>query len=515
MRSLLISTDLIRKGDGNWTPTEINTNSGHDIDIPQKSTAAEFFIENFDTYLEHLNFHNFLQENGITKMIVIDDRNGGLSTILNSFANYYQYEFTNVDSPDGSITVPYVEDVEDTIIIRIAYDTTALVDDLYTRDMFEFHNLIKDESFASPVTFNTGEENNIDTIVTFEPSIDGIAPNYLVKPRVPGYVKGMYPRVYRLDTQEELDELKASLTENQFIQKYEYNEEAGTINNRTFFVRSLDLLYGSNLDVLNIGGYKSINGVSVNNTLLRYDTELVEGKRLNQLVTTKWHPVHTLSNSLRYHFDATDFVLMPDGTDKLASELVIDEAVFGINFNEEIQLHKAASVTTLSTFTTGSTNVSFLEQNPFDCIYINITAVDENNNEYSWSDGVGNSYLVQKSGTTDAQYISEFSGIIEIGDIIFIFNKTENVTKPLTVTDVFFDIKNIPTYTISLEQEFREFLIKLDGDLYLLQHNAACNANCGVYYFCGSETCALCNKNSQTCPYCTNDGSTFICNQGV
>ena len=61
MRSLLIATDLIRKGDGNWTPTEINTNSGHDIDIPQKSTAAEFFIENFDTYLEHLNFHNFLQ----------------------------------------------------------------------------------------------------------------------------------------------------------------------------------------------------------------------------------------------------------------------------------------------------------------------------------------------------------------------------------------------------------------------------------------------------------------------
>jgi hypothetical protein len=206
---------------------------------------------------------------------------------------------------------------------------------------------------------------------------------------------------------------------------------------------------------------------------------------------------------------------MADGTDKLASELVIDESVFGINFNEEIQLHKSASVSTLSTFTTGSVNISFLEQNPFDCIYINITAIDENNNEYSWSDGVGNSYLVQKSGTTDAQYISEFSGIIEIGDVIFIFNKTENTTKPLTVTDVFFDIKNIPTYIISLEQGFREFLIKLDDDLYLLQHNADCLANCGVYYFCGSEACALCNKNSQTCPNCTNDGSTYICNSGA
>lgn len=504
MKSLLISTDLIRKGDGQWTPTEINTNSGHEISIPHKSTDAEFFIENFGEYLEHVSFNTFLQENNITKMKVIDSKNGGISTILKSFANYYQYEFTNIDTPDGSITVPYVDDVDDTIIIRVAYDTTALVDDLYARDMFEFHNLIKDEPFASPVTFNTGDESNIDTITTFEPSIDGIVPNYLVKPRVPGYPKGMYPMVYRLDTQEELDELKANLDTNQFIQKYEYNEEVGTIDNRVFFIRSLDLLYGSNLDVINIGGYKSINGVSTKNTLLQYDSELVEGKRLNQLFTTKWHPSFHLSNSLIYHFDTTDEILMPDFTDKLATELVLNDKVLGINFNEDLKLHEKVPSTTLDTFTTGSANISFLQQNDYNCIYINITAVDENNNEYSWADGVGNSYLMQKSGTDDVQYLSEYSGFIEVGDKIFIFNKEENVTKPLTITNIFFDIKNIPTYRISLEQDFREFMIKLDTNMYLLQHNASCNQFCGIYYFCGSETCALCGKDTINCPICTN-----------
>ena len=60
MRSVLISTDLIRKGDGQWTPTEINTNSKHEISIKHKDTDVEHFIENFDLYFDHLQFHNFL-----------------------------------------------------------------------------------------------------------------------------------------------------------------------------------------------------------------------------------------------------------------------------------------------------------------------------------------------------------------------------------------------------------------------------------------------------------------------
>ena len=512
MRSLLMSTDLIRKGNGDWTPTEINTNSQHEISIKHKDAGAEHFIENFDVYFDHSQFHNFLQSNGISKIVIIDAK-GGLDVILKSFANYYNYEHEFVQVPDGSLTVPFVEDADDTIIIRISYDTHALVDDVYARDMFEFHNLIKDEEFASPVTFNTGAENNIDTITEFEPSIDGIVPNYLVKPRVPGYTKGMYPRVYRLDTQEELDELKASLTENQFIQKYEYNEELGNVDNRVSFVRSLDLLYGSNLDVINLMMYKSINAVSTNNTLLQYDTELVEGKRLNQLATTKWHPSYFLSNSQIYHFDATDYILMPDMTDGLASELVMNDEVFGIYFNDDIKLHQQAPITTLETFATGSPNITHLSQNEFNCIYINLTAVDENNQEYSWADGIGNSYLIQKAGSEVAQYISEYSGFIEIGDSIFVFNKAENIVKSLTITNVYYDIKETATYRISLEDDIREFMIKLDGDLYLLQHNAGCSAGCGVWYYCGSETCALCGKNSYNCPICTNANySSYVCN---
>jgi hypothetical protein len=512
MRSVLIATDLIRKNNGDWTPTEINTNSKHELVTKHRDSSGEYFIANYGLYFNHVEFHNFLQTNNIVKIVVIDNQ-GGVDVILKSFAEYYNYQHEFIETSEGSVTIPTIEDADDTIIIRISYDSYALVDDLYARDMFEFHNLIKDEEFASPVAFNTGNESNIDTITTFEPSIDGIVPNYLVKPRVPGYVKGMYPMVYRLDTQEELDELKASIDENQFIQKYEYNEELGLVDNRVSFVRSFDLICGSNLDVVNLMMYKSINAVSTKNTLLQYDTELVEGKRLNKLVTTKWHPSFFLSNSQIYHFDATDYILMPDMTDKLASELLINDNVFGIYFNEDIKLHEQAPTTTLETFTTGTPQITALKQNDFNCIYINLTAIDENNQEYSWADGIGNNYLIQKAGSEVAQYISEFSGFIEINDIIFTFNKVENTVKPLTITNIFYDIKETPTYRISLEEEFREFMIKLDGDLYLLQHNAACNQWCNIYYFCGSETCALCNKQSVNCPVCTNvNYSTYVCN---
>jgi hypothetical protein len=508
MRSVLITTDLIRRADGTLTPLEINTNSAYELN--PKSMDSGSFIQNYGDYFEHTEFDDFLKNNNISKITLINGT-GGITPMIEQFATHYNYEYTFVQVSKGSITIPSVDDAEDTLIIRVSYDTTALVDDLYARDMYEFHNLIKNEVFASPVTFNTGEETNIDTIV-FEPSIDGVVPNYLVKPRVPGYEKGLYPKVYRLDSAEELDALKLSISENEFIQKYEYNEELGTVDNRVSFIRSFDIIYGSNLDIQHLMTYKSINSVSTENTLLRYENELDENKKLNKLAAAKWHPSYTLSNSLYYHFDETDRILMPDLSTKLASELVNEDNVLGINFNEEIKKFHSYPVESLETFTTGSAPITSLEPNPYNCIFINITAIDENETEYGWYDGVGNNYLIQKQGEDVVQYLSDNSGFIEIGDTIFVFNKSTNSVKSLTITDVFFDMKPLTTYKISLVNEFREFLIELNEDIFLIQHNAACSAACGTFFYCGSETCALCNKNSINCPVCTVGGSSYACN---
>lgn len=525
MRSVLVATDLIRKTDGTWTPTEINTNSSHELSVKYfdengQTLPVVDFILNFGDFFNHIEFDSFLKTNGFTKIVVIDVP-GNIDTIFKSFAHYYNYQFELVGAVEGSLTIPVVEDSDDKLIIRVAYDTYALVDDVYARDMYEFHNLIKDETFASPVTFNIELGPNLDTIVDFEPSIDGIVPNYMVKPRLPGYPRGLYPKVYRLDTAEELNQLKNSLSDKEFIQKYEYHPELSTVNNRVSFIRSLDLIYGPNLDVLNIITYKSINSVSTQNTLLRYDSELLSDKRLDPMFTSKWHPKYHLLNDKLYHFDETDMILLPDLTDVPAISLGIGNFIQGIKFTQDIMDLRTGVITDLDSFTTGPVEIGVIVKNNYKCIFVNISAVDENDVEYSWYDGIDNKYLTQKSGSTEVGYISQTSGSIEVGDTIFVFNKTLNKVNPLVVTSIHYDIKDLKTYKISLEKDTKEFFIKLDNDNYLIQHNfGQCNAGCGTQFFCettttfGTYLCDACGKDSIGCPNCTGqpDPMGYVCN---
>jgi hypothetical protein len=516
MRSLLISTDLVMKQDGTWTPTEINTNTGHEMPIKNKDLESpQNFIDNFGDYVNHVELNEFLQTNNITTIKVIDVKSG-FHRVFESFCKYYPtyiYELHEVGT--DSITVPDVIDGDDVLIIRIAYDSYALVDDLYARDNFEFHNLIKNETFSSPVTFNTGEEDNLDSINVFEPSIDGVAPNYVVKRRTPGGTEGQYPVLYRLSSQEELDNLKLSITSDEFIQKYEFNPTT-LINNRTNFIRSVDILYGPTLEVFNILTYKLQNAVSTQNNVLIYDTDIDANKKLNDLFASKYYPKVIPNYSLSYHFDENDLILMADGSDLEASELVLNQQVKSIYFNEEIIRFQLSDVTNLTTFTIDSASVTAIDDKTGG-IFINMVGVNDSDIEYNWYDGLNNLYLIQKMNDTTAQYINTTAGYIEVGDKVFIYNKTTNSVDTLTIQSITFDIKNIKTYTMSLEDKKREFFIKLSNEVdsnevYLIQHNAGCEAWCGIYYNCGQQLCGTCNKQNYACPNCGPFVSSYLCN---
>jgi hypothetical protein len=517
MRSVLISTDLVMKQDGTWTPTEINTNTGHEMTIKNKDLESpQQFIDNFGDYVNHVELNAFLQTNNITTIKVIDVKSG-FHRVFQSFCQYYSgYTYELHEVGQDSVTVPDVTDGDDVLIIRIAYDSYAVVDDLYARDNFEFHNLIKNETFASPVTFNTGEESNLDTIEIFEASFDGIVPNYVVKRRTPGGTEGQYPVLYRLTSQEQLDNLKLSITSDEFIQRYEFNQSS-LIDNRTNFIRSVDILYGPTLEVLNILTYKSQNAVSTQNNVLIYDVDVDSNGKLNDLFAAKYYPKVIPNYSLSYHFDENDLILMADGSDLATTDLVLNQQVKSIYFNDEILKFEPSDITNLTTFNIDSASVTSIDDKTGG-IFINMVGVNEMGSEYSWYDGLNNFYLIQKANDTTAQYINTTAGHIEIGDKIFIYNKTTNSIDTLTIQSITFDVKNIKTYIMSLEDKKREFFIKLSNEsdsneLYLIQHNAGCEAWCGVYYNCGQQLCGTCNKSNFNCPNCGSLISTgYLCN---
>lgn len=505
MKSVLISVDFVYKQDGTLHPTELNTHTKDDLTHIHDLTP-ENFLEKFDGYFEHENLKNFMVSNSITKLQVIG--NYDYDRIFRSFANFYGFEYELILVSYNSVTVPEIEDTDDTLTIRISYDAYALIDDLYARDNYEFHNLIKSESFASPVTF---KENNFDTIVDFEPSQDGEIPNYVVKARTPGYIPSEFPRGYRFDNFEELTKLKESLGDDEFIAKFEFNSSLSLVDNRTHHLRTMSLVYGSNLDVLNLVYYKSLNSVSTKNELLVYDYEVDENKRMNDLLISKYYPTWFSKTGLNYHSDSTDLILKPDNTLVSFSDLKVGDEVKYIFFTEEFSGFEEQSADILKDFDFGTSTVSsFTRENRG--IFINIVANHEIHGKLSWFDGIGNRYVVKKVNSPDNTVIWHKAGFMEVGDEIMVYNNNTNEIVPLTIESISFDIKDLDLYLVALTPK-PEFLVRIqpeNGDLYLIQHNPCSVIGCSPP---GAGTCLRCNDCGKNTTNCINCGgaATVVC----
>lgn len=513
MKSVLISVDFVYKQDGTLHPTELNTSTKDELSI-RTDITKDNFIESVNDYFNHELLNSFMIQNNLTKIVTISA--GGDDRLYKGFAEYYEYAFERISVGGGQLTVPEIEDSDDTLIIRIAYDTYALIDDLYARDNYEFHNLIQSESFASPVTFT---ENGFDTITEFEASQDGVVPNYVVKARTPGYIETQYPRGYRFDSVEELNILKQSLGDDEFIQKFEFNNSLSIIDGRTHHLRTMSLICGGTLEVLNLVHYKSINAVSTLNNALVYEQEIDSNKKLNDLFLSKYYPNWLSRNGLNYHSDSNDFVLKSDNTLVQFSDLRIEDEVKYIFFTQELSEFEEQDFSVFENPEVGSTNVVALSK-ARNGVFVNITATNAEYGTFSWYDGIGNTYLVRKSNQSNDKVMYYKGGKIEIGDSVMVFNKNLNSVVSLQVESITYDMKDLDLYLISLMPK-SEFLIQLDednSDLFLIQHNA-CDSRPGRCYFSvascpNGTTCSDCGKNSPNCVNC-GGASTVTCQAPV
>jgi hypothetical protein len=507
MRSVLISTDFIYKEDGTLHSTEINTNTRDDITSIGDLNNDNFVQETSD-FFEHILLDSFMKEHEMTKIICIS--RGGDDRLFKSFCNYYEYEYEHVLIGENQITIPDVEDQPSVLILRIAYDTYALIDDLYARDNYEFHDLIKNENFASPVYF---KENDLNTITSFESSQDGKMPNYLIKARTPGYNPYDYPKGYRLDDVSELEILKENLGYDEYIQKYEYNQILTPIDGRTHFLRTMSIVYGSELNVLNLIFYKSLNSVSMYNEKLVYPYEIDTNKRLDNLFMSIYYPTYWSKTGLSYHSDMTDKILRPDNTTTPFSEMKISDEVKYIFFNRNLSNTIEQPITILDNIELGVSNIVAIS-NSKQGIFVNLKVYHEEYGEFSLYDGAGNTYLLKKMDTPEDTVLWTKGGLVEEGDQVMIYDKVLNKVIPIIVTEVYFDIKDMDLYLLTLEPN-PEFLVQLDDSndqLYLIQHNGCSSVDC--YAGAGScvrgTLCIDCGKSSDFCINC-GGSATITC----
>jgi len=501
MRTVLIGSDFMYDKDGNLKPIEINTAVGWD--------GIEKIEENEDC-LDLTDLYTFIDDNNFQNVHYI----GVIDYFHKTLETHYSgssitYEFYAVDK--NAITIPNIEDNDTTLIIRSAYDTTALVDDTYCRDKVNFMNLIKDQSFGSQFAYMDESGAIINHITTI--TDNGIHPNFVLKSRLPGYDNEVYPKFFKVSNQTELDiVISENVTADYFLMENYVNGEKAW-NGHLKVIRSLNLLYPPTLESIQLGQYTKINhnflqeSVTYNSTF-ELDPSFRESYLTN--LQTRWQP----------KLLDTDMVEMADGTFKTALDLQIGDLI------KTIDIPKTDGTTGTSqeyiynnlTYSGLISNTIYSANEVTNKKKINRLAIISKltfEDESTWEDTIGSSYLVDIDGAIQFKRIDN----LQAGDVVLLLNSNNDNLEFIRKTIVSnIESKSIFSgWIISVANEHL-FLTKpttsTNNESYVssyvsIEHNFYTCPRYACFNTCYNNpynSCASCPKSARWCcdGYCNN-----------
>lgn len=484
MRTVLIGSDFMYDKDGNLKPIEINTAVGWD--------GAERVEEDIDC-LDLTALDEFIKSKNFTTIHYV----GEIQYVDNVLGNYctensmtYMFHAVNKDS----ITIPYIEDNDETLIIRSAYDTTALVDDTYCRDKVNFMNLIKDSSFGSEFVYMDENNQLISNITTIHDN--GEHPNFILKSRLPIYDKTIYPKFYKVTNQAELDILISNnVTADYFLMEYLYNPSF-TYENHGVVIRSLNILYPPTLESIQLGQYTKLNqnmllnNVTYNPTTFEVDEQFKSSYTTATILT--WKP----------KLLDTDMVEMADGSFKTALELEIGDSIKtieivnenGDNIDDYIERGEL-TFETLSTSVTYSNNIIINKQRINSITWLRLITFDD---ESTWMDTETSKYLIDRDNLI--QFVSLDD--ITTGDTILLLNTNNNnvdFVRKVVVTNLRYrSVFNGWFITVESAKLFLTKTSSTNNESFVtIEHNVACSPKApGCLKF---SNCPQCPKVQPCC----------------
>jgi hypothetical protein len=499
MKGTIIGTDLL----------EFNNS----VKILEINTNATIFNSATDL-LDYTSFFEMLGNNNITELHFVynDEESHIKDTDSTSFLfeerlktkcaengiTYFDYKV-----PKNSVTVPYVEDADNKFILRQAFDTTALVDETYCADKFEFFNLMKDSEYIPKTYINNGGELSFDTFNTISNYTNG-SPNFVKKDRYPNYDTGLYPSLSKLSTDTELNQLKTSVDNTTFLVQEFIYDDANIVNNRWNIIRSVDILYGGELDVINMGSYKTSTFVDIDMWNDEYEADEIT---LTKKSRYKWVNKGTdtmIGTEFNYHANSESLILGNDGTLISLNDLVIGNPISSVNFTDVdgispnsydsdslrtplIRRWSSTISQSQSTLTTEPSNVIGITSASISEIMLKITL---ENGTY-WNEFKNTEFLIQ-AANSNIHYFDKINKV-EIGDKIVTYNKNTSELSTLTIVGLDIVYDEVVGYNIDISPSDL-FLVDITNDLFAIQHNVNC-AYCG-WFGCGQLQCEY------NCPTC-------------
>jgi hypothetical protein len=501
MKAVIIGTDLLKDSNGNLRIIETNTN----VDIHNK------IVPNLDWG----SFNQFLIDNSINSLhlivtegnMIYSEKDGAFSTNLNDVTIKDKMEeiigdlggsFTFHKVANNSITVPYIEDGDNTLIIRTSYDTTAVVDEDYTKDKVNFHRLIQNKPYSPNIFYSSSINTNlnIDQLINLHIT-NGDTPNYIVKPRYPNTNLVAYPKLYKITSLENLQSLKDSLTESEYIEEYHTHPD-NIVNEKMGVIRSLDILYGGTLSCLHLGSYMMTAQVKHNEWSTEYDSNglMLQSSRVLWLSKSPsiLGNVYILDNDTKILNGEGNLVLpsqiMENSTLKtllLPWVPIDDELIDGVpNFMPGV--NSGNFTDDLTGFTMSSTTVEEISGIQKECFMIRVTL----ENGLIYEDLPSSNMIVEEFDTLLTTY--SLTNTFRIGDSIVFYDYINDTLTKSKITNLEIVYENRMIYDINVEQS-DVFLPVLDETLGLafIQHNACLSWCIGFGGGCGWWSCNNCS----------------------
>lgn len=485
MKGTIIGTDLLEK-DGSVKILEINTNT-------------TIYNDGADM-LDYDAFFSVLTQNNITELHFIWTEGDAFAPLnepfkfeenLKSKCQELGISYIPHKVPQNSVTVPYIEDGDNKFILRQSFDTTAVVDELYCADKFKFFDLMSETEYI-PKTYFMNAEVSLNTIDTVDYT-NGNEPNILKKYRFPAYDQEVLPALYSILNDDELASLKSEvdLENGILLQEFVY-DEANIVDGRYNIIRSIDIIYGSNLDVINMGGYKQSTIIPLEFAANEF---VGNTKKLNQKSRYKYI-TKELGNFAKvdYHVDDDTSILSYDGTLKDVDTIQLGDYIKSIDFrdfngsspshdrNIEVFGWDSTVQQTQDTLVDVQTTLSGITSANVDTLFIRITL----ENGLTWTDSPSCTYYIEESGSTATRF--EKVNKLYIGDKLIIINKDTNELSTIAITGLEMEYAVKTIYGLDFEPSDL-FLVDVGDGLFGVMHNSCwCPWNyCG--YYCHSAWC--------------------------
>ena len=474
MKAVLLGNDFIKDTDGTFKMLETNTN----LAFPSKPIAS---------YINKSVLDQFLSDNNITDIDVIvpsvglsesiDYDNSELSfSSLNSYIiqNYGETHNVRIWTTKQNI-IPTVEDGPNKLILRVSYDTNALVDDTYCRDNFNFLKLMYDSNPNSiPATyFNDGDDLTIDGIGTSFRD-NGNYPNLIIKKRYPTTDYLQYPKIFRVTTEQELIDIKNSLSSDELLQEYIVNTN-DLLEGKSKTYRHLSLIYGSDLSILDLfEPYVHTNKVALTESVDYTGNEIQVWERPKFL-----QKIGNYEYTSSLHGDSNDKVLLSDGTTTTLGSLSVGDGVKSLDLyglsDETVSFNtwSGAESDVFNNTTPTSSSVVNKISKPLG-LFVKVLGFD---NGLTISN-LKNTIILIKTPEGNIKF--DTFGRLDVGSQVVFGSVNDDSLSTATITSASYQFKDLVATSIDIEDE--DVYLVLDDQsnptYYTIHHNKESSCFC-------------------------------------